>query len=286
MLLEKLHGTARWMRVLPLALALCALAACGKSQATKDAEAKAAAYREKYAKAEALFKERCKTAGVVVKRTVKDVEGIELTKIRQPIPWGGKEYFDPMFPEAAMAGENRGDDYIKQFLMSEFRAKSEPERRGTLAPHTYKPYQPAQPPLNGYRYIEYLDAKNGARYRCIPTWKPGDSNWVDGQHRCDRVSKSSARYALDYEDLVDPADRSLWVAGTQLKVMDKQTGEVIAELTKFVWDPGFGGSTTGRWPWQHADGRDDRNCPSTRNQPNHSDSRYFIDTVLQPKQGE
>lgn len=68
-----------------------------------------------------MFEERCKTAGVVIKRTVKDVEGIELTKIRPPIPWAGKEYFDPMYPGAAMAGEMLGDYYIKQFLMSEFR---------------------------------------------------------------------------------------------------------------------------------------------------------------------
>lgn len=104
---------------------------------------------------------------------------------------------------------------------------------------------------------------------------------------CTSTKRPTSKYALDYEDLVDPADRALWIAGTKLKVLDKQTGEVIAELTKYVWDPGFGASTTGRWPWAHADGfGPSRNCPSVPNQPTHSDSRYFIDTVLQPEQGE
>ena len=58
-------------------------------------------FRNKLGLLKALFEQRCKTAGVVIHRTVKDVEGIELTKIRQPVPWGGKEYFDPMWPEAA-----------------------------------------------------------------------------------------------------------------------------------------------------------------------------------------
>jgi hypothetical protein len=75
MQLDRQPTQRRWLALLPLVLALSALTACGKSQADKEAEAKEAAYREKYAKAEALFKERCKTAGVVIKRTVKDVEG-------------------------------------------------------------------------------------------------------------------------------------------------------------------------------------------------------------------
>ena len=110
----------------PILLLSIAFAGCSSGVASgAEADARKAA-QERYAKAKALFEERCKTAGVVIKRTVKDVEGIELTKIRQPIPWGGKEYFDPMYPEAAMAGEHRGDDYIKQFLMSEFLDPSTP----------------------------------------------------------------------------------------------------------------------------------------------------------------
>ncbi len=103
---------------------------------------------------------------------------------------------------------------------------------------------------------------------------------------CKQVQASSTRYALDYEDLVDPADRAYWVAGTKLRVIDKQADQVIAELTRYVIDPGFGVSSTGRWPWSHATIRRDQVCPSNVNVPLHTDSRYFVDTVLIPKQGD
>lgn len=274
----------RWLEVLPLSLMLCILTACGKSQAVKDAEANDAAFRDKYTKAKALFEERCKTAGVVIKRTVKDIEGIELSKVRQSIPWGGKEYFDPMYPEAAMADEHRGEDYIKQFLMSEFRSQLHPNERGGLGPHLTRNTHQLLPPTRGYRFVEYTDSA-GVRYRCEATWKEGESSWTSGQHRCDAIKTSAARYALDFENLADPNDRALWVAGTKLTVVDKQSGEVIAQLTRFVWDPGFGGGASGRWPWQHANAAISTTCPSAPNQRS-SESRYFVDTVLIPKQGD
>jgi hypothetical protein len=269
----------------PLLLLLIAFAGCSSvASSGPEIEARKAG-QERYAKAKALFEERCKTAGVVIKRTVKDVEGIELTKIRQPIPWGGREYFDPMYPEAAMAGEHRGDDYIKQFLMTEFRMPAQPNVRGGLGPRLGKRYQPTLPPLHGYAFVEYSDAKDGTRFRCVPTWTPDQNNWVPGQHRCDKVNTTKTRYALDYEDLVDPSDRALWVAGTKLKVIDKQNNEVIAELTRYVWDAGFGISTTGRWPWSYAATSGRTECihaPGIKSEI----SRFFVDTVLQPKQGE
>jgi hypothetical protein len=269
----------------PLLLLSIAFAGCSSGVASgAEADARKAA-QERYAKAKALFEERCKTAGVVIKRTVKDVEGIELTKIRQPIPWAGKEYFDPMYPEAAMAGEHRGDDYIKQFLMSEFLDPSTPDQRGGLGPPTKEKRRSRPAAKSGYAFIEYVDSTDGKRYRCTPDWSRDHPNWVDGQHHCSPVTKTSARYALDFEDLVDPADRALWIAGTKLRVIDKQTNEVIAELTRYVWDAAFGISITGRWPWSYAatSGRTECvNVPGVKSEI----SRFFVDTVLQPKQGE
>ncbi|WP_269633616.1 hypothetical protein [Pelomonas sp. BJYL3] len=278
------NSKMKWM--LLSAAAMLALGACGKPVEDKEAQAREAAYKEKYAKAKALFEERCKTAGVVVKRTVKDVEGIELAKIRQPIPWGGKEYFDPMYPEAAMAREHRGDDYIKQFLMSEFVNPADSGRRGALGPPAAEELFKHFPAKRGYSFVEYVDSTNGQRFRCTPDWSRQHPNWVDGQHHCKPVDRTATRYALDYEDLVEPADRALWVAGTRLKVVDKQTGNVLAELTRYVWDPGFGASTTGRWPWQHANsGGGDQMCPHQAGEKADV-SRKFIDEVIKAKQGE
>lgn len=270
-------------RATTLVPVILALTACGKSVAEKDAEARSGAHREKYARAQALFEERCKTAGVVIKRTVKDVEGIELIKTRQPIPWGGEEYFDPMYPEAAMAGEHRGNDYINQFLMTESIDKQDPDRRGNLNSPDFDA-GPRAFSKRGYQFVEVVDAKTQMRLRGQLGVHPAGTNlWVKAPDLMP-VSKSATRYALDYEDIVDPDDRQLWIAGTKLKIIDKQEGEVIAVMTRYVWEAGFGGGSTGRWPWEHANasGRS-QTCPYHAGARDDI-SRKFADTVLVPKQ--
>lgn len=279
---HKTRSTKTIAAVIPL---LMVLSACGERHLDKDAKAQEAAALVKYAKAKALFEERCKTAGVVIKRTVKDVEGIELTKIRQPIPWGGKEYFDPMYPEAAMAGEHRGDSYINQFLMTESIDKQDPDRRGNLNPPDFDA-GPRALSKRGYQFVEIVDSKTHMRLRGqLGAYPPGTNLWVKSPDLMP-VSRSATRYALDYEDIVNPEDRQLWVAGTKLKVIDKQEGEVIAVLTRYVWEAGFGGSSTGRWPWEHANasGRS-QTCPHQAGARDDI-SRKFIDAVLIPKQGD
>lgn len=189
-----------------------------------------------------------------------------------------------MFEGAAMAGEAQGDRYVWSFLQNEARLINSPEMRGTLWPPG-SIISPGQlPHTRGYRFVDYTEPGR-QRLRCKALGKPNPANFADLM-RCEPIQKATARYALDYEDIVDAEDRKFWVAGTVLKVIDQQSGEVIATYTKFIWDPGFGLSTSGRWPWQHADGMGDRNCPYTPGTPTHSDSRYFIDSVLIPKQGD
>lgn len=242
-----------------------------------------AANTARYSRAEALFKERCKTAGVLIKRTIPDVEGIELTKIRQAIAWGGAEYFDPLYSEAAMVGEHRGDYYLKQFLMSEVRVAARPAERGALMPPTAPLPGGILAPKSGYRFIEYLDSQNHRRYRCTLSIQSGQHSWEGTPLHCQVVTEPTARYALDYEDIFNPQDRDVWIAGTRLKVVDNQTGETIAQLTKFVWDPAFGDGATGRRPWEHAGSAASTVCPSDSSQRRGFDSRYFVDTVLLPK---
>ncbi len=264
-------------------LVMCIATAACESEAQREAKAKDAAYRERYAKAEALFRERCKTAGVVIHRTVKDVEGIELTKVRPKLDWADRRYFDPMFEGAAMAGEHQGVDYVNQFLMTELIDARQPQRRGTLNSPDFESGA-GQTRRRGYQFVEVIDQASGQRARAeFDKHPPGTNLWVKAP-RLTPVTESVTRYALDYDDLVNANDRLLWVAGTQLKVVDKQTGEVIATLTKFVWDPGFGSRSTGRWPWQHADNfGPSRNCPSEPGVASDT-SRKFVDTVLIPKQ--
>lgn len=255
-----------------------------ESQADKDKKAADAAYREKLAKAQAIFAERCKTAGVVIHRTVKDVEGIELKKIRPKLEFGDKRYFDPMFEGAAMAGEAAGEDYIRQMLFSEFRSQTDPARRGSLNPPGFSAGPNATPVTSGYRFVEHLDLETGKRLRfTLPKQVPPNGGW--GVELAELpIVKPEAQFTLDFEDLVDPADRALWIAGTRIKVLDNRTGEVLAMLTRYVFDAGFGVSSTGRWPWQHADTNSQR-CPSESHTKGYV-TRFFVDTVLIPKQGD
>ncbi len=248
------------------------------------------AAQSRYAKAEALFKERCKTAGVVIKRTVKDVEGIELAMIRPKLEWGDKRYFDPMFDGAAMAGEAQGDSYIASFLYSELRNPHTPEQRGVIQPPHVTPGLNQEAPRRGYRFVDVRDAASGEvlRYRVVPGLTGAEFRkrgaWARDLESAPRQG-TPARYAVDYEDIVDPVDRAYWLAGTRIKVIDQQTGEVIAQLTRFVWDPGFGVANTGRWPWDHADSRVGQQCPYTPGTMGYV-TRFFVDTVLIPKHGD
>ena len=57
------------------------------------------------------------------------------------------------------------------------------------------------------------------------------------------------RYGVTFEDLVDPEDRTHWIAGSIVKVMDLETNEEIARHTRFAFDQGLGGRAGARTPW-------------------------------------
>lgn len=98
--------------ILPCLLALSVTAGCGPDrQATAEQERKT----EIAMKARALYEEKCKTmAGEKIYRTVPDVEGIVLLKVRPQA--GSRAWADLMWPGAAFALESRADEYITTFL--------------------------------------------------------------------------------------------------------------------------------------------------------------------------
>jgi hypothetical protein len=48
-----------------------------------------------------------------------------LLELRTLKTWGGKQYFDPTWADAALASTNQGEDFIKDFLLSEVRLASQ-----------------------------------------------------------------------------------------------------------------------------------------------------------------
>ena len=77
----------------------------------------AAEYMTRYNAAKARFDERCKGAGEKIVRTVDDVEGIVLMKMRTSEDRG--ETHDPMARSAAFVRDSFNDFYIHSFLSYE-----------------------------------------------------------------------------------------------------------------------------------------------------------------------
>jgi len=258
----------------------CTLSAC-------DSFSRAADAKERLAKAQAMFAERCKTAGVRIHRRVEDVEGVLLLKVRpQAINYG-----DQFAPDDPYGRDLGGDGYIGSFLRGSYQA----ETRGTPAP--------GSPPRLGYLYVEVVDSKNGQRYRYtggVREIEATSSILVGGTGQKFRTTSfvldkapapgPAPRYGVTYDDISTREEREYWIAGSSLKVIDMQTREVIAERVGYLMDPGQGNISGGRSPWLIAASYA---CPSFFTNPSlqrtgpgsaaqANQTLDFVESVLQP----
>ena len=220
--------------------------------AKKAEEEEIAKYNErkaKYEEAKAVFDEQCKKAGEKIYRTVDNVDGVMLLKVRDEEEHEiGKSIFvlkaDPMWSHAAIANREVGD-YIHSFLISGGKKQ--------------------------YSFVDVLE-KDGSV-----------SRYLDGQRRDKDVPiknpSNSARYAVTYENNVDPELRKHWVAGITIKIIDRQTDELLAEKTIFSFEPGLGSKATGRDPWGNA-----KHCPELLRWEEQNPTRNFTFQVLKLSQ--
>lgn len=183
-------------------------------------------HKQRYAKAKALFEERCRTAGEKIYRTVDKVDGVLLKQVRS-----AGEPTNPMMSGAAAAHEFTGADYIRYFLLFQ---REGTQRLGEEASS-----------LPGYRYVDSF-GEDGVRYRYTL-----DSN---AQLRRERAPEDSPRYAVLIEDIVDPNEREFWVAGSKIVLMDLARREPVGEFIRYVIDPGQGHRQSHRTPWLFAVG--------------------------------
>ena len=260
--------------------------------AKAEEEKKAALAR----KARALYEEKCRTvAGEKIYRTVLDVEGIVLLKVRPQA--GGREWADLMWPGAAFALESRAGEYITTFLGYEQSSREgvpvTPDRRGYINTN-YVPENASN--LPGYRYVDVIDEKDGQRYRYTgsnkvvgkkditapnvqlgikndPTYDLNVYQWTLVKSL---APDPSPRYGVTFEDHVIPDERALGVASSTVRVLDIKTGEVLGEMTRFAW-----GSTKpsgfNPTPWLTA-----WKCPAHGVGANAA-TRKFVDQVLVPR---
>lgn len=206
--------------------------------------------KTRYDEAVALFEERCKTAGETIHRVIPDVEGIYLIKVRPKGINFGQQYAltDPYGEDVG------GDAYIASFLKGSTRTRSEP-------PHRY-----------GYQFVEANDLDDGIRYRFTGVWKvtsrknpaapdikvelsrnPNyDLNNYDFALVRSTATGPRPRYGITFEDISTGVDRDHWIAGSSLRVLDLETGEIIARRIGYMMDRAQGATGGGRSPWLYA----------------------------------
>ena len=253
----------RWLPAVPLGLSLL-VSACGSGPGTPR-------LNERQIKAQAMFAERCKTAGEKIYKTVENVDGVYLLKIR-PTAVNFGEQFRLDDPYGSDLG---GDGYILSFL------------RGFHTPPTQLGAEKTSPPRAWY--AEAIDPEDGQRYRYTgrieEPWQTNKS-YLKGFTRfvLDKVVAPGAapRYGVTYDDISTREEREYWIAGISLKVVDLHTNEVIAERVGYMVDWAQGSRVWGAAPWllatQHA-------CPRFPGRHSVSQLRQtekFVEKVLRP----
>lgn len=214
---------------------------------------------ERQKTAMAMFKERCKKAGEKIYRTVENVEGVYLMKLRP-----SEINYDDQFKLDDPYGRDLGGvGYIQTFLRGGFRGKDMPE---------------GGPPRLGYLYVEAEDS-DGRRYRYtggVKAVRKKDPTAPGVQFELKRnpnydlniyefvIDKKPApgappRYGVTYDDISTREEREHWIAGSSLKVIDLHSNEVIAERVGYMVDWAQGSKAGGRSPWLFAA---DNACPS------------------------
>ncbi|MDK9718783.1 MAG: hypothetical protein OEL57_12890 [Trichlorobacter sp.] len=224
-----------------------------------------------YDVADAQFQMRCKSAGVKIYRTVDNVEGVLLMKLRPKWDPYDQNQIDPY-----------GNDYddAEGYIGSFLRGRTE----------TWSPVEdPKKAPYPGYRYVDVIEAE-GKRYRYTgymdEIWKR-DPNYRKGYSQFalkKQLTKAPApRYGVTYDDITTPEERKMWIAGSSLKIVDLKTNEVVAERIGYMIDRGMGANGGGRQPWTHAAKWACPKFPGTEQPDKSAQTRNFTEQVLKIK---
>jgi len=234
-------------------------------------------YLAKYEPAKAIFDKLCKEQSApIIKRTVEDVEGVLLLKVR---PSARANYHtliaDPMWPGAAFEHERADDSgYAEYFLLDRL------WRLGDKSDAPGMRRSIGKDVIHGFRYVDLLQTDGKSRIRMTGKEDKDFRELPMPGIRFFREETKAIppRYAITFEDNVDPELRKHWIAGTTVLVLDMTTGEVVAQHSFWKWDQGFGNTSGARSPWGTA-----TNCP--RNAVGRVRTHEFVDLVLKAKQG-
>jgi hypothetical protein len=227
-------------------------------------------YRSKLSKAEALFEERCKTAGEKIHKTVEGVGGILLVNPRPDRSDADRANGDWL--GAGFPGESGGNQYIMEFL---YFNKPQTGLQG-------RELGWVRGGLKGYPYVDIDEQGKHFRYRLR-----AESEYVYGSDplkaygKRELVADAFPRYAISYESINDPIGRANWIAGGRVTVIDQKSGELLGEFVRYSFESGFGDTSGGRSPWSFA-----KQCPMTNYGGASGHIRSFVERVVKPGQGE
>jgi hypothetical protein len=212
-------------------------------------------------KVKAHFEMRCKTAGEKIKRTVENVDGLLLMKLR---PKGDSSHWADQFYMNDPYGRDLYEEgYVESFLT----------KRGSLSSET-----------DGYHYVDFFDVKEAHFFQFTAIDRDAHSFSM----RKKKIEKSSARYGVTFDDISTRQDREFWIAGGSLRIVDLLTQEVIAERIGYMLDLGQGSKAGFRSPWLFAAANA---CPEfiipkpsgSRASDQVGQTRRFVEKVLKPK---
>ncbi len=242
--------------------------------------AEAIEYKAKYDAAKPIFDKLCQEQSApIIKRTVENVEGVLLLKVRPESKNRNQDLQDPMWAGAALPTEDENDDYIRSFLIDRRLVQNATLDGKALWQVVYELDGGGQ---RSFRYV-VLPAEGGTWTRITASISSDASLAAREKIKLSHASFTGKlpRYSISYVDNLDPDLRKYWIAGTTIKITDTQNNEVIGEQSFWRWDAGFGNTAGFRSPWTTA-----RNaCPRFRPGGNDKQTTLFVDEVLKAKQG-
>jgi hypothetical protein len=220
-------------------------------------------FRSRFVKAQALFEERCKTAGEKIYKTVDNVEGVLLLNVRQGDI--AENRTNPNWEGAALPNDATGLGYIENFLVWEH--SDGKSQRG------YLNNSPDKATSQGYQFVDVKQEDGSVlRYRLS---RAGSSELVS-----ENLRGEPARYSVEFTSQGHPRDRKHWVAGVSITLSDTRSGEVLAQHISYAFEPGLGNTSGARSPWGFA-----VTCPAWHGWDG-ARTRFFVDQVLKPVQGK
>lgn len=209
-------------------------------QGYRKEQQEAQAYKARLEKAQVLYAERCKTAGDKIYRTVENVEGVLLIKVRpDEINLSNQYAMDDPF-----GADCHGIACVEGLLRISKGASSFPKGASIR---------------NGkFNWVEAVDTSDNQLYRYVGITKfhPNGDPYFSTEKT--KIERPMARFGITYDDISTREDREQWIAGGSLKVIDLTTQEIIAERTGFMMDIGLGNTNGSRSPWAYAY---DHACP-------------------------